>query len=245
MASVSCKHGHAGRGRWWAALLGLAATGAAGCHELVGVQDWHPADSPDGILRFDSEPAEERSDGGGCGEGSWRCEEALLQQCAQGGWLTLKTCASATLCDALERTCIAASCSSGQVRCDGATLLVCNPWQSGWDVAADCRTPTLCNAPGRRCEPAACEPQEAKCEGAGLWVCAPELDGWELAASCATAELCDSAARTCHAPACEAAERRCEGKQLLVCDAGRTGWVTLAHCSSPQQCDVKQGVCTP
>ena len=189
-------------------------------------------------------PADAAAEWSGCGDGTFRCDGALLQSCTQGVWSTMKTCLTAALCDAQQQTCSAPACLAGQSQCEGSVLLTCNADLTAWD-AVGCGSAALCNAHDGRCDPATCAPGESRCDGATWQTCLSDLTGWQSMQLCATPQLCDPLWPGCHEPACATGEVRCDGKNVQRCNAGRTGWDTIEHCGIKESCDAILGTCVP
>src|SRR5690606_18913363 len=102
-------HGHA---------IGLLLL-LAGCHRLFG--DFTIVESD------------------GCADGAVQCVGNVLQRCnATSTWDNAAVCASETLCDQSQNTCIPPRCAAGEWQCVGADLQICNGTRDGWITLTSC-----------------------------------------------------------------------------------------------------------
>jgi hypothetical protein len=143
------------------------------------------------------------------------------------------TCLSADHC-AQATGPLCAVCLTGEARCDGAALSVCNATHSGFDIQA-CAGPQFCNVAQASCSAPACQPNEVRCEGAFLQVCNATLTGFDPIADCGVATACNASTASCNI--CTPGATRCQNlTTLATCDATGQAEV-VSGCPLLQTCD--------
>jgi hypothetical protein len=205
-----------------------------------------------------------------CRPNEYRCDGAELERCnvERDGWIPVKTCATAALCDDAAIGCDAPVCLPGAKRCKrSGTLEQCNTDRSGWDVVADCAAAvgvTASPAASALCDPsgagsclpaAACSDGALRCNGAELERCAG--NAWHPYQHCATPAQCNTSAGACLPAVCEPDSFRCvspaapdvavdasrPGLVLQSCNALGTGFITASACGPLELCDAAHGQC--
>lgn len=136
-----------------------------------------------------------------------------------------------------------------QLRCNGATLEICNVIALGWAPRMTCESEELCRI-GRSegtCASPACSDGEVRCSGAALERCSDDLSEWERIDTCETAGLCQqglaaggSQDAACAAAQCVEAAVDCDGATMIVCKADRSGWDRVQICANSELC--RQGL---
>jgi hypothetical protein len=110
-----------------------------------------------------------------------------------------------------------AACLTGEARCTGAILSVCNAAHNGFDTTA-CAGPAQCNPTLARCDAAACGPNELRCDGAVLQVCNATLTGFDPVIDCLSPAACNAQTGACNI--CAPGARRCvDGDTVGICDS--------------------------
>jgi hypothetical protein len=66
----------------------------------------------------------------------------------------LITCATAGLCNTVQKTCVA--CTTGQFQCSGSTLQSCDAANQVWTNAQTCATSGLCDPGAGTCDAPVC-----------------------------------------------------------------------------------------
>ncbi|MFC1642850.1 hypothetical protein ACFL5O_09240 [Myxococcota bacterium] len=113
--------------------------------------------------------------GAPCVESARRCQEASLQQCTDGDWNEISSCASADHCDEALGYC--AVCLADERRCDGQDVLRCTGARDGWETYVTCGAGEVCDPERVTC--VLCTPQDDYCEEGNLVSCNGTRDGWE------------------------------------------------------------------
>jgi hypothetical protein len=153
-----------------------------------------------------------------CTPGSKSCAGSTPQTCdAVGHWVDGTACAGTTpVCTA--GACGVGVCSTGDHRCTGDMLEMCNALSTGWTTVATCGA-GLCDAIEKACD--ACKPGQLGCSGASPQTC--DVTGhWSVAAPCAgTTPSC--VAGECVAPS------GCAGKAPSVLFYGPAGAKEAAY----------------
>lgn len=151
-------------------------------------------------------------DGAICTAGEGYCDQHTLVQCNADGtqWDTYE-CPSVSHCmTALSSTpsdCLPMVCCVTARRCDGKTVMECNPEQDGWHVAETCPdqcvdgacwSPTPCNPGDRRCGGSTGHSPEL-CTSAGQWATDAPCSGGTVctAGECVTPPSCLGLAQDC------------------------------------------------
>jgi hypothetical protein len=208
-----------------------------------------------------------------CEPNEYRCEGPVLERCnvERTGWIPVKTCDTAGLCNVATKRCEVPACQAGDVRCTPqGGLERCDPQQTGWTLAADCAArvslPSGAN-PSVACDPSgvgqclgvsSCATGALRCNDRELERC---RDGaWRPHARCATAAQCDATgAGACQPALCEPGTYRCVvpgnpptaaddltprlGLALEACNADGTGYVPALGCAPTELCDDAHGQC--
>jgi hypothetical protein len=212
-----------------------------------------------------------------CVPGEVTCNGATLQRCNDGptGHDELVTCATAALCDDLvAQSCAAGalrcevdgvgcpvpSCTTGELRCSGTRLEVCNAGRNGWDFVDECVTPGVCelsrqNPVAVSCVEPVCDAGDVVCSAAGARLaCNVERTEYSATISqCQRPEDCTPAG--CQVDPCTVGELSCNGATLQQCLAplgGRPGRVAVQDCATQALCQLTLGrpaggapVCVP
>jgi hypothetical protein len=207
-----------------------------------------------------------------CGPNEYRCNGANLERCnvERDGWIPVRTCAAAGLCNVAAKRCENPVCIAGAPRCTRAGVLEqCNPENSGWARLADCAAAVgvpagpaasaLCDPSGAgRCLPVAlCTDGALRCNGAELERCGGNT--WHPYEHCDTAAQCDSIGGTCRPAVCDPGSFRCVnpadpatpvaddasrlGLVLQGCNALGTGFESVSACGALELCDAAHGQC--
>jgi hypothetical protein len=155
---------------------------------------------------------------------------ALLGEADAG----LATDAGAPPCDPTG-PCPGSVCLSGQRRCAGAALQVCNTPRTAFVLEEQCASAALCDGANATCGQALCAPDQRRCEGARLEVCNGDATAFVLEEQCASPGLCGVAG--CLAPICAAGERRCSADVLEQCNAELTAFDIIQSCGSAALCN--------
>jgi hypothetical protein len=118
-----------------------------------------------------------------------RCDGSVLLSCnaGQNGFDALP-CASAPLCDAVGRRCVAPACAPNQSQCTGASLERCNADSTAFVPAQTCGSPELCNAQAGRCN--ACVPGTTRCADSATQATCDSSGQAEVQAFCSVIETC-------------------------------------------------------
>ncbi|HTV19451.1 MAG TPA: hypothetical protein VMG12_12285 [Polyangiaceae bacterium] len=207
-----------------------------------------------------------------CKPNEYRCDGAQLERCnvARDGWIPVRTCDTAGLCDVAAKRCDEPVCIAGATRCTRTGALEqCNTERNGWTVVADCAASAnvapgpaasaLCDPSGTgRCLTAAsCVEGGLRCNGAELERCVG--NAWHPHRHCATAAQCDITSGTCLDAACDPGSFRCVnaadpntpvaddaprfGLVLQACNAFGTRFEPVAVCDGSELCDAAHGQC--
>jgi hypothetical protein len=147
-------------------------------------------------------------------------------------WNAATDCPAGDACSGGQ--CVVAPCTSGNLRCNGTLLEVCNSngnWQTQQVCAqscdqqtTSCTTTTTCTANARRCS------------GNQVEVCNATGTAWLGVQSCAvgcSAGLCTGA--------CTPGSTRCNGNTPETCDATGSAWTPGAACTT--YCAASLGAC--
>lgn len=99
-----------------------------------------------------------------CLPGEYRCNGAVLEQCASNGsgFLFDEVCPSEAFCSASAGACTDATCLKGRWNCDGDMLQQCNQEQTAFEDFEPC-DPGMCDKEGGQCY--VCTPGNFVCEG--------------------------------------------------------------------------------
>lgn len=137
-------------------------------------------------------------------------------------------------------------CASGEYRCDGATLKVCQLDGQGFDAVSVCVSQALCvkGLPSQACAAPVCDAADTKCEGAIMWVCSPQQDEY-VDTECPSVDSCTAglsiarcAAGECAGPTdCTGVDTDCRKR---TCEAGTCGFENVAPgepCETNRVCD--------
>ena len=207
-----------------------------------------------------------------CEPNEYRCDGPRLERCnvERNGWIPVRTCETAALCDVAAKRCEEPACVAGATRCTRTGVLEqCNAERTGWSVREDCAAAlnlppgslasTLCDpSGGGRCVAAAtCTDGALRCNGDELERCG--ASAWHPYRHCVSAAQCDVASGTCLEAACDPGSFRCAnpaapdaavaddaprfGLLLQACNALGTGYESLAACGATEQCDPVHGQC--
>jgi hypothetical protein len=161
------------------------------------------------------------------------CDGATRIACGPAGAVTSTlVCPSVDHCQQASGA-ICAACLTGEARCEGAVLSVCNADHSGF-VAQACSSAALCNVAQARCDAPVCTANQARCAGAVLEVCNATLTGFD-SIDCSPA-ACNPTTGRCNL--CTPGASRCVGSRTVAtCDATgqnevQTDCGVLETCSS-------------
>ncbi|HEY6725885.1 MAG TPA: hypothetical protein VI197_17750 [Polyangiaceae bacterium] len=208
-------------------MLLVAAGSLGGCHKIFGeyeVIEEPPPPPPPTTL---------------CVAGDLRCVGPLLYTCGADlqSWTYLETCSSDARCLSREGGC--KPCVSGEHRCEGATLEVCDE-DFGWTTAGDCGHTDACNLNSESCRP--CTENEHVCNQGALMRCSSER-AWVLVEQCANQAACsvapDKTSGSCAPvdPRCTASLMHvCDGATLLRCSESRDRLIPIESCISAAHC---------
>jgi hypothetical protein len=131
---------------------------------------------------------------------------------------------------------------SGEYRCSGTALQVCDSNQDAFTTVTTCATAGECNATKRTCAP--CTAGQLQCNGATLQSCDAKKQSWTNVTTCATPELCNAGSGACDAPACSVGQYQCDASgNLQVCNAGLTGYASVKACGSSALCNAAMHTC--
>jgi hypothetical protein len=123
------------------------------------LDDDGPPDAPaidrDGAPAVDAPPPR-------CAADEHACDGAVLKVCNadRTGFVPLKTCATAALCNPSAGDCTTSACVPSQYRCMGDVLQRCNADQTAFDMVQSCPA-SLCDASQKTC--LACVKKGRKC----------------------------------------------------------------------------------
>lgn len=189
-----------------------------------------------------------------CQPGELRCNANELERCRddQTELDRVADCVTPGLCDESLADCEASpeacacvppACEAGETRCDGSTLLRCNPDQTAYEFVETCASAELC-ALGRArtplaCEPPACPAGSFSCDGEGvLRACNAAQTGFEPGVPCdGGAAFCNAGQGICTTTPCAPGDRACDGAQVLGCREDRTGFAPLElSCATAELC---------
>lgn len=207
-----------------------------------------------------------------CRPNEYRCDGAELERCnvERNGWIPVRACAAAALCNVAAKRCDSPVCLAGAARCARSGALErCKADSSGWEPVADCASAvgmaaspaasTLCDPSGAgSCVPTAgCAEGALRCNGAELERCGGTA--WHPAEHCATPAQCDSSAGRCQPAVCAPGSFRCVnpadpsaavaddasplGLTLQACNALGTGFEPVSACGALERCDAERGQC--
>lgn len=110
-----------------------------------------------------------------------------------------------------------AACLTGEARCTGAILSVCNADHTGFDTTA-CASAAQCNPTLALCDAAVCSANQLRCEGAVLQVCNATLTGFDLVVDCGSPAACNAQTGACNI--CAPGTRRCvDSGTVGICDS--------------------------
>jgi hypothetical protein len=149
--------------------------------------------------------------------GSAFCDGVTRISCGPGGTVVGSIpCPTVAHCTESSGPACAA-CLTGEARCTGAILSVCNAAHDGFDTTA-CAGPAQCNPTLARCDAAACGPNELRCDGAVLQVCNATLTGFDPVIDCLSPAACNAQTGACNI--CAPSTRRCvDGDTVGICDS--------------------------
>jgi hypothetical protein len=149
--------------------------------------------------------------------GSAFCDGATRISCGPGGSVAGSLpCPTVAHCTQSTGPACAA-CLTGEARCSGAILNVCNATHTGFDTAA-CASPAQCNATQAQCDAAACAPSQLRCEGAVLQICNAALTGFDPVVDCGSPAACNAQTGSCNI--CAPGTRRCvDSGTVGICDS--------------------------
>jgi hypothetical protein len=149
--------------------------------------------------------------------GSAFCDGVIRISCGPGGSV-VGSIPCPTLAHCTESSGPAcAACLTGEARCTGAILSVCNAAHDGFDTSA-CAGPTQCNPALARCDLPACAANELRCDGAVLQVCNATLTGFDPVTDCGSPAACNVQTGACNV--CAPGTRRCvDGDTVGICDS--------------------------
>jgi hypothetical protein len=158
--------------------------------------------------------------------GSAFCDSATRISCGPGGSVVgTLPCPSVDLCTQ-STTDACAACLTGEARCTGAILGVCNAAHTGFDTVA-CASPAQCNQPLARCDAPGCSPNQLRCEGAVLQICNAALTGFDPVVDCGSPAACNAQTGGCNI--CTPGSRRCvNGSTVGICDSNGQNETTVA-----------------
>jgi hypothetical protein len=218
-----------------AALVGML--GLFGCNSILGIEEptcvgacisvARPSALDGGAVPLDgSAPRASSGDAGARPTPSG----ALLGEADAG----LAADAGAPPCDPTG-PCPGPVCLSGQRRCAGAALEVCNVARTAFVLEEQCASPALCDGANATCGQALCAPEQRRCQGARLEVCNGDATAFVLEEQCASPGLCG--AEGCLPPACTVGERRCSADVLEQCNPNLTAFELVQSCGSAALCN--------
>lgn len=207
-----------------------------------------------------------------CRPNEYQCDGAELRRCnlTRTGWIPVRTCDSASLCNVAAKRCEPPACVSGATRCTAAGALQrCAPERNAWTTVADCAAQVALPAglnPSALCDPsgagqclpsASCTAGTHRCNGAELERCRD--NAWRPFERCATPAQCNAGTGTCSPAVCEPGSFRCVspsdptvavpegaprlGLALQACNDAGTAFEPAASCGPLQLCDEVHGQC--
>jgi hypothetical protein len=125
----------------------------------------------------------------GCTEGTYRCDDSMLELCVAGSWAAQNHCATPALCDAVNHLCQNPTCVAGEFMCSGTIMTECTAGRDGLMDFLTCSDSTYCDpdpAVGTglpTCD--ACEPLSYSClNGNELHLCNADGTAAPLVAAC-------------------------------------------------------------
>lgn len=186
-----------------------------------------------------------------CDPGAYQCSLNALNQCTDGVFVTVKTCAANEWCDAIQRGCVPA-CDDADTRCseDARAVEICR--NGYWETERACETGTACSTATRTCEPTTPEPDVKTCQDEGARRCDGDVPyecqngQWQKLPACnAPLETCNAQTGQCDTndtPAeCESGFS-CEGSKLFECRDRQ--WIHINTClASAEVCNAQTGNC--
>jgi len=191
-----------------------------------------------------------------CVPGEYHCSGSTLQTCTSSlTWSTVKSCASAALCNATQGTCIDPGCTrAGAYQCSGAVLQQCRTDLTAWADVATCVTSTLCDAANGRCKDVKCDyPGDYRCQGNTRQICDEATRDWKDVNTCTSNQACDLTASTGCRDTCPEPPARCNtvsgqtDAQVCTMVDGRPKWTTVATCATSALCSAGDAgaLCNP
>jgi hypothetical protein len=87
-----------------------------------------------------------------CTDGSYRCNDVVLELCMNAAWVRHETCVTKELCDPENPACTLPTCAPGKFECVGAILKTCNDGRDGWHESQTCTGNQVCNADTGLCQ---------------------------------------------------------------------------------------------
>lgn len=128
--------------------------------------------------------------------------------------------------------------TSGTLRCDGATLEICE--NQRWVGEDQCPTAAQCRATQQEC--LSCAPGTFSCSGAQLRRCAGDGETLSNEQVCIKKDRCNATTGKCDP--CEPGEAVCEGRYLKTCNDTHTDW-DIQDCEDPNLCSAATNDCRP
>ena len=137
-------------------------------------------------------------------------------------------------------------CASGEYRCDGPVLSVCQADGQGFDAVMSCVSEPLCvkGLAGKACASPECNEADTKCDGAKMVVCAAGRDKLEitecLSVAACTAGLKDGKcahAECSIATECSGTDTECHKRTCSAGVCGTQDSTAGTVCESNRQCD--------
>lgn len=153
-------------------------------------------------------------------------------------------CEAGTTC--LGGACEAVVCTPGETRCEGNTLVLCDP-QGQAEVSVRCDDTTGCSdepfgctCSAGTCQARECQPGSRRCDGRASQACSDDGLQWLSAESCRTGESC--VAGLCVEDQCSPGTSRCAGGVEFFCTP--SGWDTTNCGARGQVCEMRDGTAT-
>lgn len=113
-----------------------------------------------------------------CTDGARRCGPTGVEQCADGGWVSVEACAFGCR-DAMCTATV--TCTAGAYRCNGNAVETCNSSGTAWLFVSTCAVGCsmgLCTG--------SCTPGATRCNGSAVETCNGAGTAWAMSESCAS-----------------------------------------------------------
>ena len=172
-----------------------------------------------------------------CTPNAYFCDGATLNQCTSDGSNSnfVKSCTSASLCNATTGTCDTGDCTPGQFNCSGATLQSCGR-DGRWTTLDTCASAALCDASYGRCQ--ACTTSGSSCSNSNIQQCDSSTgqNAPYTYQSC-TANTCYMSGNYAYCSQCKIGTISCypNSNSYSLCGAGGTS--TGVNCPTGQVCN--------